>query len=96
MINSDLNPEFINSFLDYSAVILNKSIIDITDNYGIVHCNKEMFDKLKEKAINYRKNKYDYEVLIDNKKELKNKFKDINIDKASIDEMMYLQVRGEK
>lgn len=82
--------------INEGKIILNKSIIDITDNYGIVHCNKEMFDKLKEKAINYRKNKYDYEVLIDNKKELKNKFKDINIDKASIDEMMYLQVRGEK
>ena len=31
MINSDLNPEFINSFLDYSAVILNKSINSVKE-----------------------------------------------------------------
>ena len=55
-----------------------------------------MFDKLKNKAINYRKNKYDYEVLIDNKKEIKKQYKDLNIDKANIDEMMYLILRGEK
>ena len=75
---------------------LNKSIMDITDNYGIIHCTKEMFEKLKNKAMNYRKNKYDYEVLIDNKKEIKREYKDLTIDKASIDEMMYLLLRGEK
>lgn len=31
MINSDLNPEFINSFLDYSAVVLNKSINSVKE-----------------------------------------------------------------
>lgn len=77
-------------------IILNKSIMEISDNYGIIHCTKEIFDKLKENALNYRKNKYDYEVLIDNKNEIKKKFKDLNIDKANIDEMMYLLIRGEK
>ena len=70
--------------------------MEISDNYGIIHCTKEIFDKLKENALNYRKNKYDYEVLIDNKNEIKKKFKDLNIDKANIDEMMYLLIRGEK
>lgn len=77
-------------------ILLNKSFIDITENYGIIHCTEEVFTKLKDSAINYRKNKYDYEVLIDNKKEIKKKYKDINIDKANIDEMMYLLIRGEK
>ena len=82
--------------IDNGKIILNKSIVDITDNYGIIHCTKEMFDKLKDNTINYRQNKYDYELLIDNKKEIKKKYKDLNIDKASIDEMMYLLIRGEK
>ena len=82
--------------IDNGKIILNKSIMDITDNYGIIHCTKEIFDKLKENALNYQKNKYDYEVLIDNKNEIKKKFKDLNIDKANIDEMMYLLIRGEK
>ena len=70
--------------IDNGKIILNKSIMDITDNYGIIHCTKEMFEKLKNKAMNYRKNKYDYEVLIDNKKEIKREYKDLNIDKANI------------
>lgn len=82
--------------IDNGKIILNKSITDIMDNYGIIHCTKEIFDKLKENTLNYRKNKYDYEVLIDNKNEIKKKFKDLNIDKANIDEMMYLLIRGEK
>ena len=36
MINSDKNPEFINSFLDYSAVSLNKSPNSIKEyNYDL-------------------------------------------------------------
>lgn len=36
MINSDLNPEYVNSFLDYSAVILNKSPNSVKEyNYDL-------------------------------------------------------------
>ena len=36
MINSDLNPEFVNSFLDYSAVSLNKSPNSVKEyNYDL-------------------------------------------------------------
>lgn len=82
--------------IDNGKIILNKSITDIMDNYGIIHCTKEMFTKLKDDIVKYRKNKYDYEILINNKKELKKKYQDLIIDKASIDEMMYLLIRGEK
>lgn len=82
--------------IDNGKIILNKSITDIMDNYGIIHCTKEMFHKLTPECISYRQNKYDYEILVDNKKEIKKKYKDLNIDKASIDEMMYLLIRGEK
>ena len=84
------------SLLDQGKLIFKESITNIMDNYGIIHCTKEMFEKLKDNAVSYRKNKYDYEILIKNKKEIKKKYKELNIDKASIDEMMYLLVRGEK
>lgn len=84
------------ALLDQGKLIFKESITNIMDNYGIIHCTKEMFEKLKDNAVSYRKNKYDYEILIKNKKEIKKKYKEINIDKASIDEMMYLLVRGEK
>ncbi len=36
MINSDVNPEFVNSFLDYSAVSLNKSPNSVKEyNYDL-------------------------------------------------------------
>ena len=36
MINSDLNPEYVNSFLDYSAVVLNKSPNSVKEyNYDL-------------------------------------------------------------
>ena len=36
MINSDANPEFVNSFLDYSAAILNKSPNSVKEyNYDL-------------------------------------------------------------
>lgn len=82
--------------MNNGKIILNESMIKIMDNYGIIHCTKEIFEELKDNALNYRQNKYDYEVLIANKKELKKKYKELNIDKANIDEMMYLLVRGEK
>ena len=48
MINSDLNPEYINSFLDYSAVVLNKSPNSVKEyNYDL-----NMF--LKYMKINFK------------------------------------------
>ena len=36
MVNSDVNPEFVNSFLDYSAVSLNKSPNSVKEyNYDL-------------------------------------------------------------
>ena len=36
MINSDQNPEFLNSFLDYSITILNKSVNSVKEyNYDL-------------------------------------------------------------
>ena len=36
MINSDQNPEFLNSFLDYSVTILNKSLNSVKEyNYDL-------------------------------------------------------------
>ena len=48
MINSDLNPEYVNSFLDYSAVVLNKSPNSVKEyNYDL-----NMF--LKYMKINFK------------------------------------------
>ena len=57
MINSDLNPEFLNSFLDYSIIILNKSLNSVKEyNYDLNMFLKYMKIHFKlTKETNFKK-----------------------------------------
>ena len=84
-------------FIDNGKIILNKSKDDLLDNYGILKCDKDAFKKvLKEDIICFRKNKYNYEVLISDRNEMKKKYKDFVIDKVTLDELMVMVIKGEK
>ena len=84
-------------FIDNGKIILNKSKDELLDNYGILKCDIESFNKIyKEDIISYRKNKYNYEILVSDKNKMKKKYKDYIIDKITLDELMILIVKGEK
>ena len=84
-------------FIDNGKIILNENKDDLLDNYGVFKCNKELFDKIsKDDIISYKKNKYNYEVLIKNKNKMKKKYKDSVIDKITLEELMVLIIKGEK
>jgi len=84
-------------FIDKGKIVLNKNRDEILDNYGILKCDIESFDKIdKEDIVTYKKSKYNYEVLINNKNKLSKKYKDFIIDKITIDELMLLMIKGEK
>lgn len=84
-------------FIDNGKVILNKSKDELLDNYGILKCDIASFNKtFKEDIISYRKNKYNYEILVSDKNKMKKKYKDYIIDKITLDELMILIVKGEK
>ena len=56
MINRDLNPDFLNSFLDYSITILNKSPNSIKEyNYDLTNFLK--YIKMHFKLTNEKDNK---------------------------------------
>lgn len=84
-------------FIDRGKIILNENKDELLDNYGILKCDKKSFDKIsKDDIVSYKKNKYNYEVLVNNKNKIKNKYKDCIIDKITLEELMVLVIKGEK
>lgn len=82
--------------IDNGKIILNETKDNI-ENYGIIKCDSKSFNKInKEDIIRYKQNKYDYEILISNRSKLNKKYKDMVIDKATIEDIMVLLVKGEK
>lgn len=82
-------------FIKNGTVFLNASKDELIYEYGILKCKKEDFDKIdKEDIITYIKRENIYEILIYDKKEKKNKYKDLNIDKVSLDDIMLMYIKG--
>ena len=58
---------------------------------------KDEFKNIKsEDYIKYKRNKYEYDVLVENKYEFKKKYEINIIDKPSIDDIMVIYIKGEK
>ena len=56
------------TFINNGEIIFSKTKDELLESYGIARCSKEQFDKIKkEDYIKYKKNKYEYDVLIENK-----------------------------
>ena len=84
-------------FIDKGIVLLNETRDNIIDNYGILKCDIDSFDKIdKEDIISYKKNKYDYQILVSNKKKIYKKYKDFVLDKITLDDLMVLMIKGER
>ncbi len=64
---------------------------------GIAKISKEQFKKIdKNDYLRYKKNKYEYDVLVDDKTAFKTKYKIEVIDKPRIEDIMIMYVKGEK
>ena len=84
-------------FIKNGEITLNLPTSEILENYGIVKCDEKDFSKIsKEDYEYYRKEKYQYEVLVKNKKMMKSKYGISTIDKASIEDIMLFYIKGEK
>ena len=84
-------------FINDGQIILNEKRDDIFDNYGILKCAIDEFDNInKEDIITYKKNKYNYEILVSNRDKIKKKYKNYVIDKITLEELMVLMLKGEK
>lgn len=84
-------------FIDNGEIVLNKTRYDIFDNYAILKCDEELFKKIdKQDIIKYKKHKYNYEVLVSNKKVISKKYKEAVLDKITLEDLMVLMIKGEK
>ena len=85
------------TFVNEGKLIFSKSRDELLENYGIVKCAVEDFQKIdKNDYIKYKKNRYEYEVLVEDKNNFKKKYENMVIDKSSIDDIMVIYTKGEK
>ena len=84
-------------FIEKGEIIFNIPTAELLENYGIIKCSKEEFLNIdKQDYIRFKKEKYQYEVLTDNKENIIKKYDITTIDKPSIEDIMLLYVKGEK
>ncbi len=85
------------TFINKGEIILTKTRDELLENYGIVKCSNEEFQKIdKDDYVKYKKSKYEYDILVENKFEFKKKYNIEIIDKPSLDDIMLIYIKGEK
>lgn len=84
------------TFLHKGKVIFSHEKNDLVDNYGIVGCGAAIFDTLnKTEIIAYRKEDYQYKVLVKNRDKAAKNYPKAIVSPATIEEIMLFYVKGE-
>ncbi len=82
-------------FIDKGQIILDKTRDDLMENFGILRCGIKDFSQIDKQDIRaYKKNRYNYDILMENKKQMQKKYKDFVMDKITLDELMILLIKG--
>lgn len=85
------------TFINEGEIILSKTKDELLEQYGIVKCSEEEFKKIDKKDyVKFKKNKYGYEVLVENKINFKRKYEFEVVDKATLEDIMLIYIKGEK
>ncbi len=85
------------TFINNGEIVLSKTTNELLDQYAIVKCTEKEFKEINKKDyIKYKKEKYEYLVLIENKKKFKSKYDVAVIDKITLDDLMVLMIKGEE
>ena len=84
-------------FIHHGHLIFSKSKDELLENYGIIKCGAAQFDALdKQDIIAYRKQDYEWQVLVENRHKIAKHYPKAMVIPATIDEIMLLYVKGEK
>lgn len=84
-------------FINEGKIVLNENRDELIDSYGILKCDVDKFESIsKEDIIKYRKNRYNYEILIRDREKISKKYKNYIVDKASLEEIMLIMIKGGK
>ncbi len=81
--------------IDNGTILFDKTRDELLNNYLLIKCSEDEFNKLdKDKYIKYKKDRFEYKVLVDKKFSSEYKFENIN--KATLEDIMLLYTRGDK
>lgn len=84
-------------FIDQGKILLNQSRDELLDNYGILKCPLEQMDTIDtQDYIAYKKNRYDAEFLVTNRRAVQKKYTDSIVDPASLEDIMVFMIKGVK
>lgn len=85
------------TFIHEGQIVFDRSKDDLMERYGILKCGASEFSQIdKSLLVRWRKNEFGYEALVTDKEKAKQSCPNMVIDKATIDEVMLLYVKGEK
>ena len=85
------------TFINNGELVLTKTCDELLENYGIVKCSREDFKNIDANDyLKYINNKYSYDVLIDNVYDFKKKYPNYLIDKITLEDLMFLMIKGVK
>lgn len=97
-ITSDLDKiaDYI-AYLHEGEMLFVKTYDELHENYGIINCNKELFETLNPDDIAaYRKETYSYKVMVKNRMEIQKTIQNLEIERASIEDVMLYYAKGER
>ena len=85
------------TFINDGEIVLSKTRDELLEKYGIVKCSKSEFEKIdKDDYVKFKVNKYEYDVLVEDKSKFKRKYDFKIIDKTTLDDIMLIYIKGEK
>ena len=85
------------TFIHQGKIVFSKPKDELIYNYGIIRCSAEDFHRLDPADIlAWRKNDYQWDVLVEDKNKAMSRYRSIVIDNPSIDDILLLYVKGEQ
>lgn len=83
-------------FIHEGKIVFQKPKDELLENYGIIKCGAALFEEMnKNEIIAYRKQDYEWQVLIENRQSAQKKYPTALIVPANIDEIMLMYVKGD-
>ena len=85
------------TFIHQGKVLFCKAKDELRYQYGIIRCGAAAFDEIdKSEILAYRKEDYQWNVLVADKEKARRRYKNAVVDDAAIDDILLLYVKGER
>lgn len=85
------------AFLHEGKLLFFKSKDELIYRYGLIHCGEKLFREIDhDDILAWRKQDYEYQILVADREAAARKYKGSVIDPATLDSIMLLNIRGKK